>query len=69
VLAAGYRTIITSSLLQGQKLQKAGYKLSQVTERWLQGDGDNILVTSDGHTFVYSLLRYHYRYIVSNGRY
>jgi hypothetical protein len=25
--------------------------------------------TSDGHTFVYSLLRYRYRYIVSNGRY
>jgi hypothetical protein len=24
---------------------------------------------SDGHTFVYSLLRYRYRYIVSNGRY
>jgi hypothetical protein len=25
--------------------------------------------TSDGHTFVYSLLRYRYSYIVSNGRY
>jgi hypothetical protein len=29
----------------------------------------NLLATSDGHTFVYSLLRYRYRYIVSNGRY
>jgi hypothetical protein len=27
------------------------------------------VVYSDGHTFVYSLLRYRYRYIISNGRY
>jgi hypothetical protein len=27
------------------------------------------LMTSDGHTFVYSLHRYRYRYIVSNDRY
>jgi hypothetical protein len=33
--------------------------------------GDILLLveSSDGHTFVYSLLRYRYRYIVSNGRY
>jgi hypothetical protein len=28
-----------------------------------------LYITSDGHTFVYSLLRYRYCYIVSNGRY
>jgi hypothetical protein len=28
-----------------------------------------LFIYSDGHTFVYSLLRYRYRYIVSNGRY
>jgi hypothetical protein len=27
------------------------------------------IISSDGHTFVYSLLRYRYRYIISNGRY
>jgi hypothetical protein len=27
------------------------------------------LFSSDGHTFVYSLHRYHYRYIVSNDHY
>jgi hypothetical protein len=30
---------------------------------------DTFLSISDGHTFVYSLLRYRYRYIVSNDRY
>jgi hypothetical protein len=28
-----------------------------------------LVYTSDGHTFVYSLHRYRYRYIVSNDRY
>jgi hypothetical protein len=28
-----------------------------------------LLIVSDGHTFVYSLHRYRYRYIVSNDRY
>jgi hypothetical protein len=50
-------------------------KIVQVFRKWINAfmfqphAVQYLPITSDGHTFVYLLLRYRYRYIVSNGRY